>query len=146
MWLTLWRKTIFVNIYPLLLVCSKTVFLTNPNFPQDLSLFKHCKKKNFWVFQCSFLRLSVFWLKREFLYDLIPKSFKTTERYSLAVCGSLCGEKQFLLIFIPFYLFEQKSLFKKILIFLRICPFQTWSKKFSSEYFSARFWDSHFYA
>ena len=46
--------------------------------------------------------------------------------HSLAVCGSLCGEKQFLLIFIPIYLFDQKKLFKQIQIFLRIWPFQTW--------------------
>ena len=53
-----------------------------------------------------------------------PKKFlKTTERYGLEVCGSLCGEKQFLLIFIPFYLFNRKQLFKQIQIFLRIFLF-----------------------
>ena len=35
-----------------------------------------------------------------------------TERYSLAVCGSLCGENQFLLIFIPFYWFFSKTIVK----------------------------------
>ena len=39
---------------------------------------------------------------------------------SLLVCGSLCGEKLFLLIFIPFYWLDQKQLFKQIQIFLRI--------------------------
>ena len=63
------------------------------------------------------------------LYEFPPKCFKTTERHSLAVCGSLCGEKQFLLIFIHLYRFEQKHLFKQILIFLRIFTFQTWSEK-----------------
>ena len=53
------------------------------------------------------------------------KCFKTTEMHGLEVCGSLCGEKQFLLLFIPFYWFEQKKLFKQIQIFLSICPFQT---------------------
>ena len=48
---------------------------------------------------------------------------------SLVVCGSLCGEKQFLLIFIPFYWFDQKQLFKKIQIFLSIYPFQTLYEK-----------------
>ena len=37
----------------------------------------------------------------------------------------ICGEKKFLLIIIPFYWFEPKQLFKQILIFLSICPFQT---------------------
>ena len=41
------------------------------------------------------------------------------------VCGSHCGEKQFLLIFIPFLMFDQKQLFKQIQIFLRIGPFHT---------------------
>ena len=36
------------------------------------------------------------------------------------------GRKQFMLIFVPFYWFDQKKLFKQIQIFLRIFPFQTW--------------------
>ena len=60
--------------------------------------------------------------------NLLKKSFKTTERHSLAVCGSLYGEKLFL-IFIPFYWFDQKQLFKQIQIFLRICPFKKMVRK-----------------
>ncbi len=52
------------------------------------------------------------------------KFFKTTERHNLAVCGSFFGEKQFLLIFIPFYWFDQKQLFKQIQIFLRFASFK----------------------
>ena len=48
------------------------------------------------------------------------------QKDSLAECGSLCEEKKFLLIFIPFYWFDQKQLFKQIQIFLRIFSFQTW--------------------
>ena len=33
------------------------------------------------------------------------------EKHSLAVGGSFCGEKQFLLIFVLFYCLEQKGLF-----------------------------------
>ena len=61
--------------------------------------------------------------------NLTPKCFKTTERHDFEVCGSICGEKQFLLIFIPFYWFDQKLLFKQFQIFLSICPFQTWYEK-----------------
>ena len=71
------------------------------------------------------------------------KCFKTTETHSLAVCSSLCGEKFFLLTFIPFYWFDKKQLFKQILIFLSICLIQTWYEKQNFEYFSARFGDSH---
>ena len=41
------------------------------------------------------------------------KKLQNTERHSLAVCGSLCGEKQFMFIFIPFYRFVQKSCLNK---------------------------------
>ena len=47
----------------------------------------------------------------------------------LAVCGSFWGEKQFLLIFVPFYWFDQKQLFEQIQIFLRICPFSNLLRK-----------------
>ena len=52
-----------------------------------------------------------------------------TERHSLAVCGSVFGEKKFLLIFVPFYWFDQKQLFKKIQIFLKISQFSNMVKK-----------------
>ena len=55
-----------------------------------------------------------------------PQNALKNDRHSLAVCGSFCGEKQFLLIFIPFYWFDQKQLYKQNLIFLRICPFLKW--------------------
>ena len=61
-----------------------------------------------------------FMSEKKIFYEFPPKRFKTTERQSLAECGSLCGEKHFLLIFIHFFCFDQKQLFKKIQIFLRI--------------------------
>ena len=64
-----------------------------------------------------------FLTKKMSFSELARKCFKTTENHSLAVCGSLWGENQFLLIFVPFYWFVQKQLFKQIQIFLRICPF-----------------------
>ena len=73
------------------------------------------------------------------------KSFKTTEKYGLEVCGSLFGEKQFLLIFIPFYWFNQKKLFKQIQIFLRFFPFLNKVRKKISDYFSTRFCYNNFY-
>ena len=52
------------------------------------------------------------------------KCFKTKVGHSLAVCGPICGEKHFLFIFIPFYWFNQKKLFKQIQIFLRFASFK----------------------
>ena len=94
-----------------------------------MTLFKHGKKKTFWVLQCSFLRLSLLCLKRIVLYEFLQKCFKTTERHSLAICGLLCGEKQFLLIFIRFDWFDQKNLLKQIQIFLRNYPFSNMVRK-----------------
>ena len=96
-----------------------------------MPLFKHGKKNKlsefisdrFWDSQSRLC------LKRKVLYEFPPKCFKTTERHSLAVCGSLCWEKQFLLIFIPFYWFDQKYLFNQIQIFLRICPLSNMVRK-----------------
>ena len=53
-----------------------------------------------------------------------PENAKTTERHSLAVCGSFCGEKQFLLIFIPFYWFEKKSCLNKFKFSSGFAPFK----------------------
>ena len=54
-------------------------------------------------------KIVTFMSKKKSSLWISQKSFKTTERHSLAVCGSLCGEKEFLLIFIPFHLFNQKQ-------------------------------------
>ena len=88
------------------------------------------------VRKTNFLSISVlvseivnFCLKRKVLYEFPPKCFKITERHSLAVCSSLCGEKEILLIFILHYWVVQKLLFKEIQIFLRICPFSNVVRK-----------------
>ena len=54
-----------------------------------------------------------FMYKKKVLHEFPPKCFKTTERHSLALSGSLCGEKHILLIFIPFSWFDQNQLFKQ---------------------------------
>ena len=96
------------------------------------------RKHTFWVFQCSFMRV-IFRIKREVLYELLQKCFKTTERHSLAVCGSLCGEKQFLLIFIPFTGLIKNSCVNKSKFSLGFASFKHGKKYKLSENFSARF-------
>ena len=71
----------------------------------------------------------LFWLKREVLFEFSPKYCKTTERYSLAVCDLIHWEKQYLLILIPIYWFDQKKLFTQTQIFLRICPLSNMVRK-----------------
>ena len=87
------------------------------------------RKTNFLSISVLVSEISLLCLKRTVLYEFLQKCFKTTERHSLAVCGLLCGEKQFLLIFIRFYWFDQKHLLKQIQIFLRIWPFSNMVRK-----------------
>ena len=111
--------------------------------PQDLPLFKLGKKNKLSeFFSARFWDSQFFWLKREVLNEFPPKCFNTTEKHSLAVCDSIWGEKQFLLIFVPFYWFDQNNLFKQIQIFLRICIFLNMvRKKKSSEFYQYSFWE-----
>ncbi len=95
---------------------QKGAFTTNPNFHLHLLLFKLVEKK---LHIISELRseIFIFLIKREFFIEIAQKFFKTTEKHTLAVCGSFCGEKQFLFIFGQFYCFEQKGFFTSNLNF-----------------------------
>ena len=106
--------------------CKKQLFKQIQIFLTISRFSNMVRKKISEYFSALFWDSPFFWLKRKVLYEFPPNCFKTTESHSLAVCGSICGEKQFLLIFIPFYLFDKKQLFKQIKNFLRISPFQTW--------------------
>ncbi len=99
---------IFVQLY-----CfeQKGWFTTNPNFPLDLLLFKLVEKNKLSQYFCVHPEIVIFRQIREVFCKLARKRFKTTGKHNLAVCGSFCGEKQFLLIFVPFYCYVQKGLF-----------------------------------
>ena len=126
-----WGEKQFLLIFVLhLLALNKKVVYTNPNFPLAFLLFKLVEKSNlseyFWASFWDSHFLYFLNKKRSFqwIFPLYENFFKTTGKHSLAVCGLFWGEKQFLLIFVPFYWFDQKQLFKQIQIFLLICPFQ----------------------
>ena len=87
------------------------------------------RKTNFLSISVLVSEIDSFMTKKKVLYEFLQKYIKTTERHSLAVYGSLCGEKKFLLISILYYWFVQKQLFKQIQIFLRICPFSNMVRK-----------------
>ena len=65
MWLTLWRKPVFVNIYPILMFFSKTIIKTNPNFPQDWPLSNMVRKTNFPSFLVLVSEIATFMSKRK---------------------------------------------------------------------------------
>ena len=82
------------------------------------------RKTNFLSISELHSEIATFWTKKwSFQWFSQKNASKIIVKHSLAVCWSLWGEKQFLLIFVPFYWFDQKQLFKQIQIFLRICPF-----------------------
>ena len=72
-----------------------------------------------------------------------PKMLK--KKPSLAVCGSVCGEKKFWLIFSPFYLFNQKKNLNKSKILSGFASFKHGKKNKTAEYFSDLFWDRQIY-
>ena len=81
------------------------------------------RKTNFLSISVLVSEIDSFMTKKKSSLWISPKILQNNRRHSLAMCGSLFGEKQFLLIFILYYCFFQNHLFKQIHIFLRICPF-----------------------
>ena len=131
-WLTLWRKKGFINIYPLLLIWSKKNFKQIQIFLRIFSFSNMVRKTYFLSISVLVSEIVILCLKRTVFYEFLQKCFKTTERHSLAICGLHCGEKQFLLIFIRLDWFDQKHLLKQIQIFLRIYPFSNMVRKRNS--------------
>ena len=105
-----------------------------------------------WYEKTNFLNISVivtesitFISKKKNFYEFLQKCFKTTDRHSLAVCGSICRENRFLLIFILFTGLFKNNCLNKSKFSVRIFAFQIWKENKLSEYISGRFGDSHFY-
>ena len=96
-------------------------------------------KTNFLIISLLLSEIVDFCLKRKVLCESSRKCFTTTEKHSLAVCGSMWGEKVFLLIFVHICWLDQKQLCKQILILLRIYPLKHVKKNKLSEYFNAPF-------
>ncbi len=63
MWLTLWRKPVFVNIYPILMFCSET----NVQIQICLRIapFKYGKKKNLLSFLVLISEIATFMSKKK---------------------------------------------------------------------------------
>ena len=83
--------------------------------------------------------IATFYTKKENFSMNFPENAKTTERHSLAVWGSVFGEKQFLLIFFPFYWFEKKKFLNKFKFSSGFAPFKHGKKNIFFEYFTAHF-------
>ena len=68
------------------------------------------RKTNFLSTSVLVSEIATFMSKKKVLDEFPTKCFKTIERHCLAVCGIFCGEKQFLLVFIPFYWLDKKKI------------------------------------
>ena len=91
MWLTLWRKKGFVNIYPLLLIWSKKIFKQIQIFLRIFSFSNMVRKTYFLSISVLVSEIVTFMSKKNSFYEFPQKCFKTTERHSLAICVLLCG-------------------------------------------------------
>ena len=125
------QKQLFKQIQIFLRICSFSNMLRN--------------KQTFWLFQCFFQRLPLIWLKRVVLCEFPQKCFKTTEKHSLAVCGSLWIEKQFLLIFDHFYWFVKKVVYTNPYFPQDFSLFKHVKKNKPFVYFRHTFWYSHIF-
>ena len=85
--------------------------LNKSKFSSGFLPFKHGKKKKFLSISVLVSEIDTFLTKKEVQYKFPQKCSKTTQRPCLSVCGSLCEEKLFLLIFISFYWFDQNIFF-----------------------------------
>ena len=95
-----------------------------------MPLFKLVKKKNFLSISVLLSAIvTFFYLKENFSVNFTENASKQRGKHSLAVCSSFWGEIQFLLIFVLFYWFDQKKLFKQIQFFLRICAISNLLRK-----------------
>ena len=100
------QKQMFKQIKIFLWICTFWNLLWKTNF---LSISEHLSER------------VTFLIKREVVFsEFSRKCFKITGKHNLAVCGSFCGEKQFLLKFVPFYCLNKNSCLQRIQFFLWI--------------------------
>ena len=110
MWLNLRRKRfllIFVHFY---WFGQKKLFKQIQIFLRICFFSNLLRKTNFLSILVLLSEIVTFWLKREVFIELAWKCFKTTESIVWRFVAHF-EEKQFLLIFVLFYCFEQIGLF-----------------------------------
>ena len=86
-------------------------------------------KTNFLSFSVHLSEIANFLIKREVICEFPPKCCKTTKKHSLAVCGSLWGEKPVYVNISLIFLIWSKTFAKQIQIFHRIFPFSNMLRK-----------------
>ena len=141
MWLTLGRKSFFVNICPLLLGSSKELFKQIQIFLKIWPFSNMLRKTNFLSIS---VHVSHFWTKKRSSLWISPKCIKTTLIHNLAVCGSLSGEERFCYYLSDFTGFIKKCCLNKSKFSSGFTIFKHVKGNKVCEYFCSPFWDSHF--
>ena len=127
---SLWGEKQFILIFvPFYWFDQKQLFKQIQTFLRFCHFSDFLRKKKVLSISEFLSEIVNFWLKREIFREFPQKCFKTTEKHSLTVRGSIWGEKQFMLVFVPIYWFDQKQLFKQIQTFIRICHFSDFLRK-----------------
>ena len=135
-----WRKTVFVNIDPLLQICSKKMFKQIQIFLRICPFSNMVRKINFLSISVLLSEIVNFMFKKKTSLWISPKMLQNNRKAQFSsIWLTLWRKKKFLLIFNLYYWFFLKKLFTQIQIFLRICPFSNMVKKQTSKYFRARF-------
>ena len=80
MWLTLWRITVFVNIYPLLLVWLKNSCLNKSKISSGFALFKHGKKTIFLTISMLVTEIVTFMSKKKSFLWISPKMLQNNRK------------------------------------------------------------------
>ena len=123
------EKQFLLIFVPLYWSDQKELFKQIQIFLWICAFSKMLRKTNFLSISVLFSEIVTFLIKKRSSLWISTKCLKTTEKHSFSVCSSLWGEKHVILIFPPFYWFDQKEFLKQIQIFHRICPFSNMLRK-----------------
>ena len=94
----------------------------------------------------SFSVIFNFWTKKRNSLWISPKMLQYNEKHSLAVCGSIWGQRTVFFKYLsPFTGLIKRNCLNKSKFSSRFTLFKHVKKNKLSEYFSAPFWDSYFF-
>ena len=122
-----WGKHFLLIFVPFCWFDQKKLFKQIQIFLRICPFSNLLRKTNFLSISVQVSEMSFFFIKREVFSEFHRKCFKKKGKHCLAVYGSIWGEKHFLLIFVPFYWFDQNRC--QILIFHLVCPYSNLLKK-----------------
>ena len=127
LWLTLWSKKVFVNIYYLLLVWLKSNWLNKSKFSSGFPHSNMVRKKISEYFSARFWDVT-FMTKMKSSLWISPKMLLNYRKAYFSTIWLTLWRKTFF-FFYPFYWFDQKSCLNKSKFSSGIVPFQTWLEK-----------------